>query len=146
MPDPKPETVRLTIDGTTVAVPKGTLVIEAARRVGVMIPHFCYHPKLKPDANCRSPAQVSYLIRSLSLRQPASRENNSRNSEGSPLSKHPARIQAALPTTRIACDAAGIVDQQGLPVSQGILRPRRQPRVLRVAVAGEGDQRVRERL
>ena len=53
MSDPKPETVRLTIDGTTVAVPKGTLVIEAARRVGVMIPHFCYHPKLKPDANCR---------------------------------------------------------------------------------------------
>ncbi|MBP8155120.1 MAG: molybdopterin-dependent oxidoreductase, partial [Nitrospira sp.] len=53
MPDQKPETVRLTIDGTTVAVPKGTLVIEAARRVGVMIPHFCYHPKLKPDANCR---------------------------------------------------------------------------------------------
>lgn len=53
MPDPTTETVRLTIDGTTIAVPKGTLVIEAARRVGVMIPHFCYHPKLKPDANCR---------------------------------------------------------------------------------------------
>jgi len=47
------ETVRLTIDGLPVTVPKGTLVIEAARRVGVMIPHFCYHPKLKPDANCR---------------------------------------------------------------------------------------------
>ena len=47
------ETVRLTIDGIPVTVPKGTLVIEAARRVGVMIPHFCYHPKLKPDANCR---------------------------------------------------------------------------------------------
>jgi formate dehydrogenase alpha subunit len=47
------DTVRLTIDGTTVNVPKETLVIEAARRVGVMIPHFCYHPKLKPDANCR---------------------------------------------------------------------------------------------
>ncbi len=45
--------VRITIDGMTVKVPKGTLVIEAARRVGVMIPHFCYHPKLKPDANCR---------------------------------------------------------------------------------------------
>ena len=45
--------VRMTIDGMTVKVPKGTLVIEAARRVGVMIPHFCYHPKLKPDANCR---------------------------------------------------------------------------------------------
>lgn len=47
------ETVRLTIDGRPVTVPKGTLVIEAARQVGVMIPHFCYHPKLAPDANCR---------------------------------------------------------------------------------------------
>ncbi|MGE3153833.1 MAG: NADH-quinone oxidoreductase subunit NuoG [Nitrospiraceae bacterium] len=47
------ELVHLTIDGIPVTVPKGTLVIEAARRVGVMIPHFCYHPKLKPDANCR---------------------------------------------------------------------------------------------
>src|SRR5579885_1877905 len=53
MPNRTPETIRLTIDGQTVTVPKGTLVIEAARRVGVMIPHFCYHPKLKPDANCR---------------------------------------------------------------------------------------------
>jgi formate dehydrogenase alpha subunit len=43
----------LTIDGIPISVPKGTLVIEAARRVGVMVPHFCYHPKLKPDANCR---------------------------------------------------------------------------------------------
>ncbi len=47
------ETINLTIDGIAVTVPKGTLVIEAARRVGVMIPHFCYHPKLTPDANCR---------------------------------------------------------------------------------------------
>jgi formate dehydrogenase alpha subunit len=53
MADKSAETVRLTIDGLPVTVPKGTLVIEAARRVGVMIPHFCYHPKLKPDANCR---------------------------------------------------------------------------------------------
>jgi NADH-quinone oxidoreductase chain G len=53
MTDSHLETVRVTIDGNTVTVPKGTLVIEAARRVGVMIPHFCYHPKLKPDANCR---------------------------------------------------------------------------------------------
>jgi NADH-quinone oxidoreductase chain G len=53
MADSTTETVRLTIDGIPITVPKGTLVIEAARRVGVMIPHFCYHPKLKPDANCR---------------------------------------------------------------------------------------------
>src|SRR5213594_4564841 len=53
MPSTTTETVRLTIDGIPISVPKGTLVIEAARRVGVMVPHFCYHPKLKPDANCR---------------------------------------------------------------------------------------------
>ncbi|MBD0305062.1 MAG: NADH-quinone oxidoreductase subunit NuoG [Nitrospiraceae bacterium] len=45
--------VDVTIDGQKISVPKGTLVIEAARQAGVMIPHFCYHPKLKPDANCR---------------------------------------------------------------------------------------------
>ncbi|MCA9471094.1 MAG: NADH-quinone oxidoreductase subunit NuoG [Nitrospira sp.] len=45
--------VTVTIDDVTTKVPKGTLVIEAAHQVGVMIPHFCYHPKLSPDANCR---------------------------------------------------------------------------------------------
>ncbi len=53
MPTSTTDTVRVTIDDQTLMVPKGTLVIEAARQAGVMIPHFCYHPKLKPDANCR---------------------------------------------------------------------------------------------
>src|SRR5688500_10495891 len=47
------DTVEITIDGQKLTVPKGTLVIEAARQAGVVIHHFCYHPKLKPDANCR---------------------------------------------------------------------------------------------
>ena len=47
------EMINILIDGKPIAVEKGTLVIEAARRIGTMIPHFCYHPKLKPDANCR---------------------------------------------------------------------------------------------
>ena len=50
---PTTDMVSVTIDDVTTTVPKGTLVIEAARQVGVMIPHFCYHPKLSPDANCR---------------------------------------------------------------------------------------------
>ena len=49
----KTDTVKLTIDGREVEVPKGTLVIEAARKLGVEVPFFCYHPKLKPDGNCR---------------------------------------------------------------------------------------------
>ncbi len=48
-----PNMLTVTIDGIKTRVPEGTLVIEAARQVGVMVPHFCYHPKLEPDANCR---------------------------------------------------------------------------------------------
>lgn len=45
--------VTVTIDGRTVQVPAGTLVVEAARRAGVHIPVFCYHPRLKPAGVCR---------------------------------------------------------------------------------------------
>jgi NADH-quinone oxidoreductase subunit G len=45
--------VTVTIDGREVQVPKGTLVVEAAKQVGIEIPVFCYHPKLKPVGACR---------------------------------------------------------------------------------------------
>jgi NADH-quinone oxidoreductase subunit G len=45
--------VTLTIDGRTVTVPKGTLLVEAAKKVGIEIPVFCYHPKLDPAGVCR---------------------------------------------------------------------------------------------
>jgi len=45
--------VRLKIDGQEIEVEKGTLLIQAAQQIGVDVPHFCYHPKLKSDANCR---------------------------------------------------------------------------------------------
>ncbi len=45
--------VTLIINGKEVTVEAGTRVIEAAKQAGTEIPHFCYHPKLKPDANCR---------------------------------------------------------------------------------------------
>jgi NADH-quinone oxidoreductase subunit G len=47
------DTVTLTIDGVKVTVPKGTLVVDAAKRVGNDIPVFCYHPKLDPVGMCR---------------------------------------------------------------------------------------------
>ncbi len=49
----KPKTVKLTIDGREVEVAPGTNLIEAARKVGVEIPYYCYHPKLPIAANCR---------------------------------------------------------------------------------------------
>ncbi|HWV27631.1 MAG TPA: NADH-quinone oxidoreductase subunit G [Aeromicrobium sp.] len=47
------ELVTLTIDGTQVSVPKGTLVIRAAELIGVEIPRFCDHPLLEPVGACR---------------------------------------------------------------------------------------------
>jgi NADH-quinone oxidoreductase subunit G len=45
--------VTLTIDGKTVTAPKGTMVVDAAKRVGIDIPVFCYHEKLGPFGCCR---------------------------------------------------------------------------------------------
>jgi len=47
------KTVTLTIDGRQVSVPKGTTVLEAALGMGIHIPSFCWHPKLKPVGACR---------------------------------------------------------------------------------------------
>lgn len=46
-------TVKLTIDGKEVEVPKGTRVIEAAKKVDTDIPFYCYHPGLSIAGNCR---------------------------------------------------------------------------------------------
>mgnify|MGYP001003729436 CR=1 FL=1 len=45
--------VTLTIDGVSVSVPKGTLVIRAAEQIGIQIPRFCDHPLLEPVGACR---------------------------------------------------------------------------------------------
>ena len=45
--------VHVTINGKQVQVQKGTLLVEAARQIGIEIPVFCYHKKLKPVGACR---------------------------------------------------------------------------------------------
>ncbi|MEC6412641.1 NADH-quinone oxidoreductase subunit NuoG [Achromobacter xylosoxidans] len=45
--------VELTVDGNTVEVPEGSMVMHAAQKVGLYVPHFCYHKKLSIAANCR---------------------------------------------------------------------------------------------
>lgn len=45
--------VTLTIDGQSVSVPRGTLIIRAAERTGTAIPRFCDHPLLDPAGACR---------------------------------------------------------------------------------------------
>ncbi|MHC5212851.1 MAG: 2Fe-2S iron-sulfur cluster-binding protein, partial [Planctomycetota bacterium] len=45
--------ITLTIDGKQVEVEPGTTVLEAAAQMGIEIPHYCYHPDIGVDGNCR---------------------------------------------------------------------------------------------
>ncbi len=45
--------VKVEVDGRPIEVPAGSTVIEAANRLGIYVPHFCWHPKLSIAANCR---------------------------------------------------------------------------------------------
>jgi NADH-quinone oxidoreductase subunit G len=47
------ELITVVIDGFEVTVPKGTLVIRAAEKLGIQIPRFCDHPLLDPVGACR---------------------------------------------------------------------------------------------
>jgi NADH-quinone oxidoreductase subunit G len=49
----KTDEVTLTVDGVQVTVPKGTLVIRVAEKMGIAIPRFCDHPLLAPAGACR---------------------------------------------------------------------------------------------
>jgi NADH-quinone oxidoreductase subunit G len=46
--------ITLTIDGVEVSVEPGTTVLQAAERVGIVVPHYCYHPGIPSrPAQCR---------------------------------------------------------------------------------------------
>jgi len=45
--------ITVVVDGFEVSVPKGTLVIRAAEKLGIQIPRFCDHPLLDPVGACR---------------------------------------------------------------------------------------------
>ena len=50
---PPSDAVTVTIDGIEMQVPKGTLVVEAAKLIQRDIPVYCYHEKLGPAGLCR---------------------------------------------------------------------------------------------
>jgi NADH-quinone oxidoreductase subunit G len=56
MPTDKPadaKVITLEIDGQRVEVAPGQTVMDAASKLGIFVPHFCYHEKLSIAANCR---------------------------------------------------------------------------------------------
>ena len=42
---------KIIIDDREIEVAAGTKVIEAAEKLGIMIPRFCYPPTPRPDGN-----------------------------------------------------------------------------------------------
>ncbi len=50
---PGQQMLELEIDGKKVEVPEGSMVMHAATKLGIYVPHFCYHKKLSIAANCR---------------------------------------------------------------------------------------------
>jgi len=45
--------INIEIDGKLVETERGSMVMDAAHKAGIHIPHFCYHKKLSIAANCR---------------------------------------------------------------------------------------------
>jgi NADH-quinone oxidoreductase subunit G len=45
--------LKVEIDGREVEIQHGATVMEAANKLGIYVPHFCYHKKLSIAANCR---------------------------------------------------------------------------------------------
>lgn len=44
---------KLTIDGKEITARDDATIIQAAQEAGIVIPHYCYHPKLSVAGNCR---------------------------------------------------------------------------------------------
>jgi NADH-quinone oxidoreductase subunit G len=47
------ETVTITVNDVELKVPKGEIIVESVKRLGLEIPIFCYHSRLKPVGMCR---------------------------------------------------------------------------------------------
>src|SRR5690349_23797980 len=45
--------LKIEVDGNAIEMPQGSTVMDAANKLGIYVPHFCYHKKLSIAANCR---------------------------------------------------------------------------------------------
>ena len=70
--------ITLTIDNLPITVPAGTLIVDAAKKAGIDIPVFCYHPKMAPVGMCRMClVEVGRPMRDRATGQPVLEEDGS---------------------------------------------------------------------
>src|SRR3982750_3384959 len=51
---PETQTVRFLLNGIDIEALPDETILQAAKRVGIKIPHLCYKEGYRPDGNCRS--------------------------------------------------------------------------------------------
>ncbi|MEW8005189.1 MAG: formate dehydrogenase subunit alpha [Candidatus Thiodiazotropha sp.] len=52
--DPQPGSINFTLNGKPLGARPGETILQAAKRVGIEIPHLCYKEGLRADGNCRA--------------------------------------------------------------------------------------------
>jgi NADH-quinone oxidoreductase subunit G len=122
---PDVEMVTLTIDGQSVTVPKGTTVLEAAEGVGIHIPTFCWHPKLKSVGSCRMCYVEIEKMRTLMVSCATTAMNDMVVHTDSDAAKRGRKavlefILANHPLDCPTCDKGGECDLQDLTLAHGV--------------------------
>ncbi len=123
------ENVSLTVNGQNIQVPKGTMIIEAAKKLGIRIPHYCFHPGLSIVGSCRmclveieknpklQPACATTVAEGMIVRtQTPETLRNRRAVLEFLLSNHPLDCPV--------CDQAGECELQNYYMEHGLYNPR----------------------
>ena len=129
--------IQLKINEQTVLAPPGINLIEAAKLIGVEIPHFCYHPALCIAGNCRMCVVEVATLRTSPTGQPVLEWNpkltiacNTTVVDGMEVKTHTPRVMEARkgvmefllinhPLDCPICDQAGECRLQELAVDYG---------------------------
>ncbi len=119
----------LTIDGRQATVPEGSTVIQAAERLGVFIPRYCYHPGLPVAGNCRiclvevekfPKLQIACNLRATEGMVVHTKSPNAENGRRAVLEF----LLANHPLDCPVCDQSGECDLQNFYMNFGLYDPR----------------------
>ena len=145
--------IEIEIDGKKVEVPEGSMVMDAADKLGIYVPHFCYHKKLSIAANCRMclvevekapkplPACATPVTEGMKVRtQSDEGDQGAEGRDGVPADQPPARLPDLRPGRRMpAAGPGGRLRRLGVALRRG--KARRVPQGRRPADLDGGDER-----
>ena len=123
--------INLEIDGKPVQVDNGATVMDAATKLGIFVPHFCYHKKLSIAANCRMClVQVEKAPKPLpACATPATEGMKAFTHSGPAINAQKGVMEFLLinhPLDCPICDQAGECQLQDLAVGYGASKSRYQ--------------------